>query len=53
MRKPKRKKEILDATQKISGIDNDIFVREDFDGKKFSDLSEIEVENLVAYIMRN
>ena len=37
----------------LSGIDNEYFFRGDFEGKKFSNLDELEVENLVAYIMRN
>ncbi len=37
----------------ISGIDNEYFFRGDFEGRKFSELDEIEVEKLVAYIMRN
>ena len=38
--------------KELSSIDNEYFFRGDFDTKKFSDLNESEVENLVAYIMR-
>ena len=41
-----------DNMKKISGIDNEYFFRGDFN-EKFSNLNEVEVENLVAYIMRN
>ena len=41
-----------DQMKKISRIDNEYFIREDFKNKKFSDLNEAEVESLVAYIMR-
>ncbi len=42
-----------ETMKKISSVDNDYFFRGDFDDKKFSNLDEVEVENLVAYIMRN
>ncbi len=38
---------------KFSEIDNELFFRQELEGKKLSNLDELEVENLVAYIMRN
>ncbi len=42
-----------ETMKKISGVDNDFFFRGDFENKNFSNLDEVEVENLVEYIMRN
>ena len=42
-----------DKMNNFSDIDNEIFFRGDFDNKKFANLNDIEVGNLVAYIMRN
>ena len=36
----------------LSGIDNEYFFRGDFENQRFSNINEIEVENLISYIMR-
>ena len=46
-------KDKKEEKQDFTSIDNDYFFRGDFDKKKFSNLNELEVESLVAYIMRN